>query len=101
MSDSTDKSEGTDGKVKISWIVPLPWLVGGVVVLAINGAAMYYGQLRQGEIQAEQKEVLKDMVVQMRELRTLISSTNSKDFEHDTKLAEHERRLVALEGKVK
>jgi hypothetical protein len=101
MGDSKYKEEGTETALRISWIVPLPWLIGGALGLAINAAALYYGQLRQGEIQVEQKEVLKDMAVQMRELRSLISTTNSKDFQHDTKLEEHERRIQALESKVK
>lgn len=97
-TNKTDTSE-SESRIRIRWEVPLPWLVGGLIVICVQAAIVYFGQIRQGEIQQEQNVSIKELVKQVRELNTLIISNNVKDVEHDFKLIDHERRLASLESR--
>lgn len=96
-----DRSLPDESKIRIRWEVPLPWLLGGALFLGGQAAILYFGQIRQGELIAEQSSKITDMTKQVRDLNTLIGSNNLKDVEHDLKLADHERRMIVLEARLK
>lgn len=83
--------------VRIKWEVPLPWLLGVLAIIVGQAGIVYFGQIRQAEILVEQSSAIKDVLRQVRELNSLISSNNVKDVEHDMKIADHERRMQAAE----
>lgn len=111
MSDDNSRaSEQQDGGFRVRWEVPLPWLISGMVLICAQAAIVYFGQIRQGELQQEQaiaiKELrleqsasIKELTRQVRELSQIITINNVKDVEHDLKLADHDRRLTLIEGR--
>jgi predicted transcriptional regulator len=78
--------------LRVTREVPFPWLVGLVAVGIANAAVMYYKQ-------SEQDKKLSDLLSEIRQLSASVSQGNLKDVEHDLKIADIQRRLIALETK--
>lgn len=89
--------DAADSGIRIRWEVPLPWLISGMALICAQAAVVYFGQVRQGELQQSQSIAIKEMTKEMRDLNSLITSNNVKDVEHDLKLADHDRRIQAVE----
>lgn len=81
-----------DPPVKITREVPLPWLIGGTVGLIVQAVTLWIGQQNQGQ-------AIKDMLMEVRELRASAAAGGLKTVEHTLKLEDHERRIGALETK--
>ena len=94
-------TEKNSDRPRVGWEVPITWLIGGLGVICIQAAVVYFGQVRQGEILQEQSLTIRELSKQLGHLSQLITSTNVKDVEHDMKLNEHERRITALESRQK
>jgi hypothetical protein len=86
-----------DSPLRIKWEVPLPWLIGGIVLICFQSAVVYFGQIRQGELILDQSAKIAELSKKLGEVSTLIGTNNVKDVEHDLKLADHERRLQIAE----
>lgn len=88
---STMNHRPTDGHpVKITREIPLPWLIGVVFGLIVHAATLWFSQKAQGD-------AIKDMTIELRELRSAAAAGGLKTVEHDIKIADHERRLQILE----
>lgn len=87
---------GTDpsGRVRIDRVIPLTWVLGIVGAGIVNAASMYYGQQQL----VTQVALLAGEV---KELRIEVRALSSRDVEQGVRLAEHERRIQALEARGK
>jgi hypothetical protein len=88
------KQRAEDPPLKITREIPLPWLIGLGVGLIVQAVTVWVGQQAQGQ-------AIKDMTVELRELRAAAAAGGLKTVEHDLKLADHERRLQVLEQRSK
>lgn len=89
--DSTMSNRSTDGvPVKITREIPLPWLVGLAGLLIGQAATVWFTQQAQGK-------ALQDLTTEVRELRQAVNAGTLKTVEHAVKLADHDRRIQALE----
>jgi hypothetical protein len=83
---------GTDsnGRVRIDRVIPLTWVLGIVGAGIVNAAVAYSTQqqliAQVGALAAEVKE-----------LRIEVRALSARGVEHGVRLAEHERRIQALE----
>lgn len=84
--------DDTDGPVKITREVPLPWLISMAVLLIMNGTIMWQGQQTQSRL-------IFDLTGEVKELRGTISTSGVKLVEHEIKLSDHDRRITNLEQK--
>lgn len=78
--------------VHISREIPLPWLVGIVAGLLIQGVTLYIGQQQQAD-------AIKALTADIRELRAVASSAGLKQVEYGLRIDDHERRLQTIEGR--
>jgi hypothetical protein len=102
MGKQMPENQNPDGPqgLRIRWEVPLPWLIGGIVVICVQAAIVYFAQVRQGELLAEQSITIRELLKQVKEINLLITSGNLKDVEHDLKISDHERRLNYVEAQI-
>lgn len=84
-------------RLRISWAIPLPWLIGACVLVIGQGATVYYTQLRQGDILAQQSASIADLAAQVRVLSAQLSSKDGKDIEHDFRINDLDRRMQTIE----
>jgi hypothetical protein len=76
--------------MKVSREIPLPWLVGIAFGLIVQAVTMWVSQQAQGQ-------AIRDMTVELKELRAAAATGGLKTVEHDLTLKDHERRLQSLE----
>lgn len=88
-------SANPDGRtqegLRIKYEVPLPWLIGGVVFIAGQAATVWFSQQSLTESN-------RDLVQQIRSLSVQLNGKDIKDVQHDLQLADHERRMLAIEA---
>lgn len=82
----------SDGRVRIDRVLPLPWLLGIVGGIALQGVALYYGQQQQAESVREIKSELKAMA-------TWQASVLVKDADQAADIRDLRRRVEALEAR--
>lgn len=78
--------------VRVTREIPLPWLVTIAAGLVAQGVTLWTGQQAQGQ-------AIKDLTVEVREMRQAVNAGTITSTEHTMRLADHERRLNALESK--
>lgn len=81
-----------DGRVRIDRVIPLTWVIGIVAAGVVNAASAYY---TQQQLIAQ----VGGMATELRELRIEVRALTARDVEQGVRLAEHERRIQALEAK--
>lgn len=81
-----------EGRVKIDRVIPLPWLIGILGMVAANAAAVYYGQQQLVEKFSELK-------IDVRALAGTAAHLNGRDIEHTLRIQSIERRLDTLEAR--
>ena len=99
MPDQTPLEVAEDNRIRVRYEVPLTWLLSGAVFLACQAALVYFSVQRQGELIAALTESQKDLTQQVRALREQQAPRDLKDAQHDFLLQDHERRILAIEGK--
>ena len=88
----TEHHRPDDGPVTITRAIPLTWVLSVLAAIVAQAAVVYFTQQRQGEL-------LQAMAIELKQVSTTVSNSGTKDVEHDFRLADHERRLQALERK--
>lgn len=83
----------SNGKLRVSREIPLPWLVGLGLGLFLQAATVWFTQQQMAED-------VRDLKATIREINDRSQAIVGKDIEHSLKLLEVERRLSILEGKV-
>lgn len=81
-----------DGPITITRSIPLPWILTVLAAIAAQATIVYFTQQRQGEI-------LQGVGIDVKQLSATVNAQASGKIEQDFKLADHERRLQALERK--
>lgn len=76
--------------IPIMRALPLYWLLTVLAAFFGLAATIYFSVQRQGEL-------IQAMTVEVKQLTTAVSQSSIKDAEHDFRLADHERRLQAIE----
>lgn len=84
------RTRTNDPPMRITREIPLPWLIGIVVTLIVQGVTVWLGQQQQGD-------ALKALTAEVKELRAAAATGGLKTVEHALRLEDHERRLQALE----
>ena len=79
------------GRIKIDRVIPLPWLLGILGAVAVNAAAMYYGQQQMIEKVSELK-------LDVKALASTAAHLNGRDIEHGMRIQALERRVDAVES---
>lgn len=85
--DTTDEAP-----MKLNREIPIPWLIGGVITFIVQAVTLWISVQNQGQ-------AIRDLVTEVRELRTDARSGGLKVVEHDLKLSDHERRIAQLEAR--
>jgi len=80
----------SEGHVRISRTIPLNWIVGGLIVVAGQAIAMYYGVQRLND-------AVKDIQIELKAINLALVSANTKGVEHGLRLTDIERRIGVLE----
>lgn len=85
---------GTDaaGRVRIDRVIPLTWVLGIVGAGIVNAAVAY----------STQQQLIANVQVlatEVKELRIEVRALSARDVEQGVRLAEHERRIQALEAR--
>lgn len=78
------------GHVRISRTIPLQWLVGGLIVVAGQAIAMYYGQQRLSE-------AVREIQIEIKAINLSIANTGTKSIELQLRMSDVERRLANFE----
>ena len=98
-TDTTDDAQierrhrATDpSPVHITREIPLPWLIGIVVGLIVQGVTLYVGQQTQAD-------AIRALAVDVKELRSAAAVSGLKNVEYGLRLDDHERRLQAAESR--
>lgn len=103
--DMTPHTRANDPPMKITREIPLPWLIGIVAAGFLQATLMYFKQEAQGEaitkLTTTQTLAIEKLTAEVRQLSTDIGAKNLKDVEHDLKIADHERRVLTLEARLK
>lgn len=86
------RHRASDPPVHITREIPLPWLIGIVVGLIIQGVTLYVGQQTQAD-------AIRALAADVKELRTAAATSGLKSVEYGLRLDDHERRLQAAEGR--
>jgi hypothetical protein len=82
-----------DPPIKVNREIPLWGLICVIAVIAGQAVTLWFGQQRQAE-------VLSEMSAQVRQMSLDLGARNLKDVEHDLRLADHERRMLAAEARL-
>lgn len=100
MTDSTDEPQierrhraNDPSPVHITREIPLPWLIGIVVGLIVQGVTLYVGQQTQAD-------AIRALAVDVKELRGAAAVAGLKNVEYGLRLDDHERRLQAYESRL-
>lgn len=80
------------GQITITRTIPLPWILTVLAAIAAQATVVYFAQQRQGEI-------LQGVGIDVKQLSATVNAQASGKIEQDFKLADHERRLQAIERK--
>lgn len=83
---STDES----GNIRVSRIIPIPYLIGGLVAVAGQAVALYYGQQRMSD-------ELRVMQADMKSIGLQLAVSATKGVEYSMRITELERRLNNVE----
>jgi hypothetical protein len=85
---------GTDasGRLRIDRVIPLTWVLGIVAAGIVNAAVAYSSQQ---QLIAQVATLAGDI----KELRIEVRALSARDVEQGVRLAEHERRIQALEAR--
>lgn len=78
--------------IHITREIPLPWLIGIVVGLIVQGVILYVGQQNQAD-------ATRALALDVKELRTAAATSGLKSVEYGLRLDDHERRLQAAENR--
>ena len=82
----------SSGRVRIDRVIPLPWLLGGVGAIALQGVALYYAQQQTAEAVREMKSQLTAIVAAQ-------TAAQVADADSRADLRELRRRVEALEAR--
>ena len=80
------------GRVRIDRVIPLPWLLGGMVLVAAQGIASYY-QLQQATEQVREVRVRLDAIVSWQSLAQI------SEAEQRAEMRDLRRRVEQLEAR--
>lgn len=86
-----------DAPIKVTREIPLWGLLCVIGALAGQAVTMYYSLERQADKQRDQTEAIKVLAGKIDRLAEDNNARAAKDNEHDWKLADHERRIQAIE----
>ena len=99
------RSDDPPGPFKVTREIPTPWLIGIVAAGFFQAVMLYAKQESQaGAIEKmgiSQTDEIRKLSLQVQQLSADIGSKNLKDVEHDLKIADHERRILAVEARPK
>ena len=84
------RGQDSEGRVRIDRVIPLPWLLGGIAAIALQGVALYYGQQQTAEAVRKMEGRIEAMV-------TLQAAAQVADAERRAEVRELRRRIEALE----
>lgn len=87
-----ERRQANDPPVHITREIPLPWLIGIVFGLIVQGVTLYIGQQTQAG-------AIRDLATDVKELRAAVASSGLKSVEYGLRLDDHERRLQATESR--
>jgi len=90
---SRHRSEDNGAAITINRSIPLPWLVSAILGIAIQAITVWLGLQAQGE-------AIKDLTVQVKELRAAAAQGGLKTVEIDFAVKDLSRRVQLLEAKV-
>jgi nitrate/nitrite transporter NarK len=76
--------------------IPVTWLASLAIGLVGHAITMWVAVEKNIDATVRASVAVQDLAKETRELRVEIGRNNSKDIEHDYKLADHERRLGEL-----
>lgn len=81
-----------DGSVRIDRVIPLPWLLGGVGAIAVQGMALYYSQQQTGDTVRKIESRLDALV-------SLQGTSQIADAELRAEVRELRRRIESMEAR--
>lgn len=87
-----------DPPVKITREIPLWGLILAVVGIVGQAITLYYGQNRQGELIAQQNDLIRDLTVKVAALSESIQKVNLKNVEFEYKISDLDRRVTVIEA---
>lgn len=83
--------------VRVTRDVPLWSIISALVVVGVQAAALYYGQVRQTELLNTQSSTIKELTAQVQQLSVDITKSNLKAVEYDFRIGDLSRRVQQLE----
>ncbi|MFO1268539.1 MAG: hypothetical protein U1F25_13590 [Rubrivivax sp.] len=80
------------GRVRIDRVIPLPWLLGGIGAIAVQGMALYYSQQQTGDTVRKIESRLDALV-------SLQGTSQIADAELRAEVRELRRRIESMEAR--
>jgi hypothetical protein len=93
------RSTDDDHPLKITREIPLPWLIGLGIALAVAIAQNWLGQEKTADAVLRLTVTVAEQTKQIQAMSVELGSKNLKDVEHDLKFGDIERRLGLVENR--